>query len=198
MDPKEAQAAQANEQPQAGAQQLAGAQAAPAQSQTTPDKTEPQDVSALPAWAQELVKDLRKENASHRKKASDAEAQARADDEKRLKEQGEWKAVAENAQAQLKAAQAELDALKLNEQRREIGRKMGLPEALALRLSGSTPEEMEADAKTLAAALPKAATTPAPDINAQASGTKPKPAMTDGERREFAARYGVQAQYIHK
>lgn len=197
MDPKEAQAAQANEQPQAGAQQLAGAQAAPAQSQTTPDKTEPQDVSALPAWAQELVKDLRKENASHRKAKSDVEAQAREAEEKRLKEQGQWQAVAEKAQAQLKAAQAELDALKLNEQRREIAKKAGLPDALALRLSGSTPEEMEADAKALVAALPKA-TAPAPDINAQASGTKPAKSMTDDERREFAARYGVMAQYIPK
>lgn len=193
---EQAQAAQA-EVPAQAAQPAASAQAAPAQSQTTPE-SEAQEVSALPAWAQAEIKNLRKESAAHRKKASDAELQAKADEEKRLKEQGQWQAVAEKAQAQLKAVQDELNALKLNEQRREVGRKMGLPEALALRLSGSTPEEMEADAKTLAAALPKAATTPAPDINAQASGTKPKPAMTDDERREFAARYGVMAQYIPK
>jgi len=51
-------------------------------------------------------------------------------------------------------AEAKLAQLTLNQTRREIAEKVKLPFALADRIKGDTPEEMEADAKQLFEALP--------------------------------------------
>jgi hypothetical protein len=56
-------------------------------------------------------------------------------------------------------AEQKLAELTRKEQRREIAGKHKLPEALADRIKGETPEEMEADAKTLFDSLPKNITT---------------------------------------
>ena len=82
------------------------------------------------------------------------------------------------AEAEAKARELELNAL-----RRAAAEKVGLPGALADRLRGETPEEMEADAKSVLAALPKPQ---APDINNGAGGAKGN-AQTPELRREFEA-----------
>lgn len=86
------------------------------------------------------------------KAAADQQAAAEAE---RLKEQGAWKDLAEKRAADLDAAQRELESLRLTMMRRDVAAKVGLPSALIDRLVGSTPEELEADAQQLMAAMPK-------------------------------------------
>ena len=71
----------------------------PAATKPTP---QPEDVSALPAWAQVLVTDLRKENASHRTAKTAAERQAQQAQEQAAKEQGKWKELAETYEPKAK------------------------------------------------------------------------------------------------
>lgn len=73
--------------------------------------------------------------------------------------------------------------------KREVGARFGLPAALVDRLQGDDEDAIAADAKALAAALPKA---PAPNINSAAGApVATKQAMADEMIREKAARYGV-------
>jgi hypothetical protein len=58
-------------------------------------------------------------------------------------------------QAQLEATNKALHAKELAEARRAAADKVGLPAALANRLQGETPEELEADAQALLDTLPK-------------------------------------------
>lgn len=69
----------------------------------TPESNEANDIAALPAWAQTLVKELRRENASHRTAKKQAEAAAQAAEDKRLAEQQQWKELAEKRAAALDA-----------------------------------------------------------------------------------------------
>jgi hypothetical protein len=73
----------------------------PAASKPTP---QPEDVSDLPAWAQSLVSDLRKENASHRTAKTAAERQAQQAQEQAAKDQGKWKELAEQYEPKAKQA----------------------------------------------------------------------------------------------
>jgi hypothetical protein len=79
----------------------------------------------------------------------------------------------------LKKALAEKDALLTTMQRatlqRQAAEKVGLPAAFADRLKGETPEDLEADAKTILAAMPKAA---APNVGTTNPGSN---ATGDGE-----------------
>jgi len=78
------------------------------------------------------------------------------------------------------ALEAENKTLKINQLKQSTASKLGLPEVLALRLQGETPEEIEADAKQLLETLPKK---PNP-----ASATNPggdhQVTETDAERRK--------------
>ena len=77
--------------------------------------------------------------------------------------------------------EAKLKAYERAEMQRAAADKVKLPAALAARLQGNTPEELEADAKALLETLPKPEK-PAPGINptnpAGASGTE-----TDAQKR---------------
>ena len=78
------------------------------------------------------------------------------------------------------ALEAENKKIKLDLLKRDTATKVGLPEVLASRLQGETPEEIEADAKQLLETLPKK---PNP-----ASATNPggdhQVTETDAERRK--------------
>jgi hypothetical protein len=77
--------------------------------------------------------------------------------------------------------QSELEKLKLNEKKREIAEEVGLPTLFALRIQGTTPEEMKADAMVLLGAIPKIKTT----INATNPGNNSlSDKETDEERRK--------------
>jgi hypothetical protein len=68
-----------------------------------------------------------------------------------------------------------------------------LPAALAERLQGETEDELEADAKALLAALPKAA---APNINGQGGAQPPANGWDETERKRLASIYGVSAKHF--
>ncbi len=197
MESNAAQAAITQAQPPAGTAPAASAQTAPATqtaaTQDTSAQGEP-EIKDLPEAVQALIRDLRRENAANRTKARDAEAKAKADAEAKLKEQGEFKTLAETAARERDTLKAELDALKLNEAKRAIAKEIGLPDALALRITGSTPEELKADAKAMLEALPKPVP-PSTDATNR-GGAKPKQFASEAEKREFAARYGVDPRYL--
>lgn len=134
------------------------------------------------------------ERLTRAKDAADkATTKAREDAERKAaEEQGKFKELYEGVQAKLAAAEQEAKALRLNQERRAVADRVGLPAALADRLQGETPEEMEADARGLLAALPKPA---APNINNGGGGVAAG-GMDDARRREYAARLGVKEQYF--
>ena len=128
-------------------------------------------------------------------KATKAADAARAEAERKsAEEQGKWKELYEKQQSELTQAQAKARELELGKQRSDVAAKVGLPVALADRLRGETPEEMETDAKAMLAALPKPA---APNINngagGQAAGAS---AMDEAERIRLASIYGVSAKHF--
>jgi tRNA G37 N-methylase Trm5 len=76
--------------------------------------------------------------------------------------------------------EAENKALKLNQLKTSIASKVGIPESLALRLQGETPEEIEEDAKKILETLPKKTAV----TNPTNPGGGNTPTETDAERRK--------------
>lgn len=118
----------------------------------------------------------------------DAEDKAReAAEAQRLKEAGEWKALAERAQADAERAQAQAKALELAMLRKDIATKVGLPAVLIDRLQGDTPETIEADAKALIESLPK------PTVNGVPPTPQPRGASDavrdEDAKKRFALNY---------
>lgn len=88
---------------------------------TEPERaSEPGSVEALPKWAQSLIGDLRKESAERRKAVSAAEEQKRKDEEAAAVKQGEWRTVAEKAQAERDAAEAKAAATEVAARERVV------------------------------------------------------------------------------
>ena len=122
--------------------------------QTTTESVKTGGKTFTEAEVQQMIKDrLEREKQSLDKRA---EAEKKAAEEAKLKEQNEWKLLAEKHQAELEKTKAELAARDLAEKKRTIAAKYNIPDQLATRLVGSTDEEIEADAKALAETLPKA------------------------------------------
>ena len=88
-----------------------------------------------------------KEEAARRKKL---EALEKADQERQEASKSELEKAIDRA---TKAEQAAHELL-LKDMRRDAAEKVGLPKALAERLKGETPEELEADAAVVLAAMP--------------------------------------------
>ncbi len=65
-----------------------------------------EDISSLPVWAQNLIGELRRENAGHRKAKSEAERMAQQAQEAAAKEQSYWKDLAEQYEPKAKRAEA--------------------------------------------------------------------------------------------
>lgn len=118
----------------------------------------------------------------------EADEQAKeAAEAQRLKEQGEWKALAERAQAELEATKAQARSLELSMLRKDIAARVGLPAVLVDRLQGETPETIEADAKKLLESLPKPTVSGVPPTpNPRAAGD----AVRDEDaRKRFSLNY---------
>jgi formamidopyrimidine-DNA glycosylase len=113
----------------------------------------------------ELEADTPEEFVKKMRSASFASSEAKA-----LAEQGEFKKLYEKQQAELQAKEQRIKAMELETLRRNVATKLGLPELLFDRLRGETVDEIEADAKTLLAAIPKPN---APNINSTQGGLKP-------------------------
>lgn len=82
-----------------------------------------------------------------------ARDQKRAEEE-RAKAQGEWQKLAEQREAELATLRAEAAQAKLEALRTRVAVKHQLPDLLAGRLTGTTEQELDADAAALAKLLP--------------------------------------------
>lgn len=129
------------------------------------------------ARAMKTIEALRAEIKELKPKAKRADELTEAEQKKREAEMTELQKM----QSQFEQAQAELRALKQAELRRQVAAKVELPPAFADRLQGETPEELEADAKKLLEALPKA---PKPTaLSATAPGAGASQGKTVEQRR---------------
>ena len=110
-------------------------------------------------YSEDYVKNLREEAAKYRTQLREAE---RTLAETRTELETTHAELAKAQEASKSIADVELRALKL-----EVAFESDLPKNLAMRLVGNTREELLADAKAVAEALPK----PHPDL--QQGGTPP-------------------------
>lgn len=104
---------------------------------------------------QAALKAANAEAAKRRKDLEKYEQEANERKEAEMTELQKLQAQLEKLQRERDEAAAELAQRTLNDTKREIAAKVGLPPILATRIQGDTAEAMEADAKTLLAALPK-------------------------------------------
>lgn len=128
--------------------------------ETTTDTTEQatqeaHNVEGLPVWAKDLLKELRAENAKHRKAKTEAEkAQAEAE-RKAAEEQGKYQELYETERGKVQQLEAEIEGAKLTATRSTVGLRYGLGAVFTSLLRGDTQEEMESHAKELIEAMPK-------------------------------------------
>ncbi len=134
--------------------------------------------------------------AKERTKAESMAQKAREEAERKAaEEQGKYQELYERAQKQAADLQAQLHATEIASIKREVAARLNMPSALANRLQGEDEASIEADAKALMAALPKPA---APNINS-GTGNGAAPAaggMSEAEKKELAARLGVDWRYL--
>jgi len=156
---------------------------------------QPETVDALPDWAQTLIKELRGENASHRKAKKQAETDAEIATRKAAEEQGKYKELYEEELTKREAAEMQAKCLELDALKSKIATEVGLPQELASRLAGETEDEIKADAQVVLAALPKS--TIGNDAQQGTGGTGTQtPTMSEEDIKEFAARYGVDPRFV--
>jgi hypothetical protein len=111
-----------------------------------------------------------------------------------LKAQGEYERLYNEEKTRREAKEAEVLALQLAGIKRDLAVKYKLPPVLADRLSGSNAEEIEADAKVLAAGLPKAA---APNLNDTAASQRGNSAaLSADEAQRVSGTLGIPAKYL--
>ena len=158
------------------------------------EKQELSTMDQLPKWAQDLVKGLRSENATHRTAKKKAESDAQAAERKAAEEQGKFKELYEAAVAKQEAAEAKAKGLELDALKTKVAAAVKLPAGLAARLQGETEEELTEDAKVLAASLPKPSFET--DAGKGTGGDGGVPEMTDADKQEFGNKYGVEPQYV--
>jgi hypothetical protein len=142
-----------------------------------PEVFDPERAKATILAQRESEKNLKaqvKELAAKAKRADELEAAEAKRKEAEMSEADKALKRAEEAEAKLKAL--ELTALK-----RSVADKVGLPVAFVDRLKGETEEELEADAKSLLEALPKA---PKTTISPTHPGETLPQAITEAEQRE--------------
>jgi hypothetical protein len=169
---------------------------------TTP-QTEPvtpaEAVKTEPTGTEPMIPKSRFDEINKRLKAIEAEAtkaqKAQQETERKsLEEQNRFKELYEKEKAERERALQEMTALQIQNMRREVAAEMNIPAGLANRLTGTTREEIEADAKQLLASLPKAAV---PSLDGRAGGGKAgKPDITDAQIREQAARLNVSYEHL--
>ena len=128
-----------------------------------PQATTPDEIKAELARVQAALKDANNEAASRRKKLEAYEA---AETKRKEAEMTDL----QKAQAKLAEYEAKTKAYEFEKLQAAAAAKAGLPAAYADRLRGETPEELEADAKLLLEAMPKAAAKSTPAIPATNPG----------------------------
>jgi hypothetical protein len=136
---------------------------------------------------------LAKERAKQETQAKKTQEEA---DRKAAEQQGQYEKLYKETQAKLEAAEAKARIAEHRELQRQAAEKVGLPAAFASRLLGESPEDLEADAKTLLASLPKPQ---APNLNneAGAGGRPANSQMSDADRANLAAELNVNPKYLN-
>ena len=169
------------------------------EAQTTPTAGEPKPEQAQPerTFTQADVDRIINERiAKERTKAESMAAKAREEAERKAaEEQGKYQELYQAAQQKAATLEAQLRAAEIASIKRDVAQRLNMPAALANRLQGEDEATIEADAKALMAALPKP--TP-PNINSgTGNGAAPTgTAMTEAEKKELAARLGVDWRYL--
>ncbi len=152
------------------------------------NQAEPPVMSATPT-PEQLLLELEQTRAALKK--ANAEAAGRRKDLEKLEQEKKDKADAELSEMdkltkRLQEAEARAKSLELSQRRSNIAAKVGLPMALAGRLQGETDEELEADANTILALIPKQT---APKLNPTNPGGEAKAPTEDALRKSL---YGSQ------
>jgi len=127
------------------------AQAQPVQD--TAPETKQEEKFFTQADLDRIINDrLKSERRKADEKAAEAARKAQAEE---AEKNGEWKVLAEQRQAELEKLADMLKVKELNELRMTIAKKVGIPDALAVRLIGETEDDIMADAVNLFSTLPK-------------------------------------------
>lgn len=127
--------------------------------------------------AMALIEKLRGEVKEAKAKAKKADEYEAAEKQRKEAEMTEL----EKLQAKLKESEEKLVKAERGEMQRKAADKWKLPAELASRITGTTLEEMEADAELLSKLLPKQNAPGLPPTNPGASGNKP----TDKDWKDF-------------
>ena len=158
---------------------------------TTPVAQTVEDVAALPEWAQKAIKDLRAESANHRKAKATAEQAAAQAAEQAAIEQGKWKELYEKAKplAERATAAETFIAEMLEAETANIPDKLKplIPQGDAL----TTLRWVQQAKAAGILAAPQA-----PRTDAGAAGANLARVETEAEKRERAARLGVDWRYL--
>lgn len=169
------------------------------EAQTTPTAGEPKPEPAQPERTftqQDVDRIINERIAKERTKAESMAAKAREEAERKAaEEQGKYQELYQAAQQKAADLEAKLHAAEIASIKRDVAQRLNMPIALAQRLQGEDEATIEADAKALMAALPKPT---APNINSgTGNGAAPTgTAMTEAEKKELAARLGVDWRYL--
>jgi hypothetical protein len=123
------------------------------------------DASVRLAILEKELKDARSEAAKYRTTLRAQEAAQSEAKKKQDEEQGNFKALYEQAQADAQKAAALVAQYEARSRQQQIASELGLPPQLADRLRGDTPAELKADAQTLLDLI-KAQTPPAGVVQA--------------------------------
>jgi hypothetical protein len=126
-------------------------------SATTPETETVKGETYDAARAMATIEKLRAEIKDLKPKAKAAEELSAAEQKRKEAEMTELQKL----QAELEKTKGELKLKQLADMKRAAAEKVQLPMVFADRLQGETPEELEADAKKILEALPKAPKAPA-------------------------------------
>lgn len=156
---------------------------------TTPEVTEMvTDTNKTEASGMDAAAELENTRAALKKANAEAakyrKAVEAAEADKKAREEAEMTEL-QKAQKRLAELETAYAAKELAERKRVIAEKNGLPPALAVRLQGTSDEELEQDAKALLESIPKPADKQKPSgINP----TNPSNASADETREQKKAR----------
>ncbi|MCX7851807.1 MAG: hypothetical protein N2383_03385 [Caldilineales bacterium] len=151
----------------------------------------PDDLTALPTWAQDLIRDLRAENAQHRKAKQQAEQAAQAAATAAAKEQGRWRELAEQYEPKAKRAE-QLEQFIHQLLEKEL---QGLPERLRT-LVPAFDDPLQRLQWVQAARQAGVLAPPAPPQTDADRRSAPPGALSEERRRELAAIYGVNPEFL--
>lgn len=126
--------------------------------------------------------------ADTQKRIDELEAKQREANEAKAKEEGNYKQLLEQREAELAELKGKLEERDLKDRKAAIAKANGIPEDAISRLQGATDEELEEDAKALAKLLKSRE---APETDA---GERTPPGQKKPDKSKFAdpAMWGLQ------